>query len=302
MIAELTAPFCICVDANAHHVNWGSPDNDERGLLIAQWLEDRDLAIINTGCPTYLSATGSFTHIDLTIVSSAIAPKMEWNVFQENFHSDHYPITIDTGVPSAQLRRPKKWITSKANWEIYRSSLSLPEKFTTPTATCTAMEDSMKAAATASIPQTKGNTKIQYSKHYWTPECTQAIRQKKSSFNKYKKHLGDMDLWISHKKEKARYRSTTRKAVKDSWTTFTNTVNPNTPSGVVWNKMTMLSGRPSRPAIVLKEAGELVSNTAHVAELFAKDFSRRGGSKDPQFLHDREAAERSPVTFPQSSE
>ena len=94
LLSHLEEPYIICLDANAHHTSWGSPSSDRRGISIADITDKYEATIINTGEPTYLSSSGTFTHIDLTITSPNIAALLDWRPYHDTFHSDHFPITI----------------------------------------------------------------------------------------------------------------------------------------------------------------------------------------------------------------
>ena len=61
---------------DAHHTSWSSPASDSRDNVLADWLIDDNLALLNSGHPTYLSSTGAFTHIDLTITSAYLVPTL----------------------------------------------------------------------------------------------------------------------------------------------------------------------------------------------------------------------------------
>ena len=57
LLAELKDPYIICLDANAHHPSWGSPNADRRGELMTDLTEKYEATIINNGEPTFLSNT-----------------------------------------------------------------------------------------------------------------------------------------------------------------------------------------------------------------------------------------------------
>ena len=174
--AALPHPFLICADLNAHHQSWGSPYSDRRGRIVAEWLQQSSLALVNTGEPTRMGPQGNFTHIDLTISSTAFAPTMSWNVHPHPFHSDHFPITIKTGLPITPASSPRRWVFSRADWKKFRASLTLPTEFLSPSAACSAVEGRIKAAASESIPQTTGGRRRRQTHCWWTPGCKKAHR------------------------------------------------------------------------------------------------------------------------------
>ena len=67
LFKQLPHPFILCTDANAHHEIWGSPKLDGRSNIISKLIEAQNLALLNTGEPTYITNNGNHTHIDLSI-------------------------------------------------------------------------------------------------------------------------------------------------------------------------------------------------------------------------------------------
>ena len=82
--SQLSSPFVVLTDANAHHVSWGSTDSNARGSLIADWLENTNLNLLNSGEPTYISSGGQFSHIDLSICSNNMSSAFSWEPYCDN--------------------------------------------------------------------------------------------------------------------------------------------------------------------------------------------------------------------------
>ncbi|MFG1588217.1 hypothetical protein ACDT12_13070 [Staphylococcus aureus] len=61
---------------------------DQRGQLIEQLIQERNLVVLNDGSGTHLTQSGSRTPIDATIVSPRIAVKSTWEVTEDNLGSD----------------------------------------------------------------------------------------------------------------------------------------------------------------------------------------------------------------------
>lgn len=67
--------------------------NDKRGKIVATFLEDPQIALINNEQPTHFnSKDASESSIDLTISSATEADKLDWQVLENLYDSDHYPI------------------------------------------------------------------------------------------------------------------------------------------------------------------------------------------------------------------
>lgn len=152
LIACLPKPFLILTDANAHHPSWGSPRGDRKGNLINEWLNDRDLILLNTGEPTFLSSNGTFSHIDISIATPDLASLFTWHVHHDSYDSDHFPIIIDSSLKLTNNVHPH-WLLLSADWTGFQNSLSLPSTFLSPSQTCGSVTSSLMTTAKKHIPQ-----------------------------------------------------------------------------------------------------------------------------------------------------
>ena len=122
-LLELLKPrFILCADVNAHHPLWGSTEADRRGNDLYHWIEENDLVIINTGEPTFLSSSGKYTHIDVTICSLDLASRLFWHPHHDPMTSDHFPIIISTTLPSNNAPQIEQWKLHSANWSQYQKN------------------------------------------------------------------------------------------------------------------------------------------------------------------------------------
>ena len=109
----------VCGDFNGHNTLWGSEKNDSNGKVIYEIIDDHDLSCLNTGQPTRIDTkTGRMSCIDLTLCSSRMAAKCEWEVLENSWGSDHFPILIRNGCSIFHNSRKKEvtWSFKKANW------------------------------------------------------------------------------------------------------------------------------------------------------------------------------------------
>ena len=112
-------------DFNSHHPLWGAQRSDSHGKAVFEWVEQKDLVLLNDGSPTRLGpARGIFTCLDLTFTSPKIANKAFWQVIDDNWNSDHFPILISilkTTLNSTENSNfEEKFIYEKADWELFR--------------------------------------------------------------------------------------------------------------------------------------------------------------------------------------
>ena len=238
---------------------------------------------LNSGEPTFETARGNFTHIDLSITSPSLVPTLNWHVHHNNLQSDHFPIIIDfPDLHINPLQNIPKFKIEKANWFKFQKSLTLPTApFSTPDETCQEMEESLFLAAQASIPQTPTIYKPKYNKYWWSQNCSIALNNQKESLKIYKRNLGNINLWINFKKYKAILRKAICSAKKESWSKFVNSLSKDSPSSIVWNKVKMLRNKKSLKPIILKDlSGNYISIPKQVANKLSEDLSSRGNSID----------------------
>ena len=119
----------MCGDFNAHSALWGHPSrkNIRQGLILEEYLEIHDYVCLNDGRGTYVGSSGIITPLDLTFVSQDIATSIDWDIIDDVFGSDHFPV-ISTISPQGisqgctpPLSKPsmKRWNSKKINWSIF---------------------------------------------------------------------------------------------------------------------------------------------------------------------------------------
>lgn len=97
LIDELPEPYLILGDFNAHSSLWGDSRCDARGRVIEQLLFSSGACLLNTKEPTYFNlANKSYSAIDLSILSPTLLPYFKWNVLNNPYGSDHFPIILST--------------------------------------------------------------------------------------------------------------------------------------------------------------------------------------------------------------
>ncbi len=87
LLQQLTEPYIILGDFNAHHHIWGSDKIDSRGKDVEEFLDDNpNLSLMNDGSPTRFNQyNGKLTAIDLSFCDSKSYATFKWEVYQ-NLH------------------------------------------------------------------------------------------------------------------------------------------------------------------------------------------------------------------------
>ncbi|KYN02247.1 hypothetical protein ALC62_06939 [Cyphomyrmex costatus] len=113
--------FIIGGDFNAYHFSWGSNHNCHNGNVIYNSTDPDNCIILNNGNITHVSGPNfSSSCIDLTFVSPALALDCEWKVENNNWRSDHYPISIFVDTRAEYIPRNLFRINTRLiDWDKY---------------------------------------------------------------------------------------------------------------------------------------------------------------------------------------
>lgn len=120
----------IVGDLNSHNIIWNSRLSDHRGRIIEQLVTNNNLIILNNNKPTHFSCReGSFSIIDLAIVSPQIATLFTFDTSDDLCSSDHYPIFIKLLTNRIIESRRAKWIINRANWKEFNGNTNFLQSF-----------------------------------------------------------------------------------------------------------------------------------------------------------------------------
>ena len=125
LLDHIPSPCMILGDFNAHHRSRGCTTNDSRGKILDRLLNNYDLICINDETPThnvinFNSKTISHSVIDLSLVSSSIAPYFSSQVEPDFYFSDQYLIHLLLEAHSGQTNYNflPRWNLGKSEWFI----------------------------------------------------------------------------------------------------------------------------------------------------------------------------------------
>ena len=275
---QLPEPLLICTDANSRHMLWGSDRCDRRGLVWERLIRTHDLCVLNSGEPTRMDDyTGNYSHIDLTMITSSLAPYADWTTDSDLHDSDHFPIyiTLDKGEETSYTSNMfYGWNLNKAMWNVFREKCVLHFEEELGIQNCKIMTEAIIKGATETIPRKTGQSK--YSCPWWTSDCKEALRERKRMLNRFRRHKDNVNLLMEYKKAKAKARQVVRKAKKESWERLLSMFNCQTSMSKLWGiirKFTCKT-RFNRPLPVLKINGATIDDTLEVGNELGKYFSQ----------------------------
>ena len=271
---SLPSPYPLAMDANAHHLHWGSPAIDARVTLLFNFLDSANLACLNSGEPTFYSSSGLFRSIDLTFSSPTLAPLFSWHLHFDSFNSDHFLILLDSSFFFPHVSPIPKWNLSEADWDRFRSDLQQPTRFESLDQSCQSTSDALLSAATHSVPFSTPRPRCRVA-FWWTRACTETQRKKDGALTHYRHHRGDISVWITFKNAQASFRLTVRQAKQPSWNQFVCGLSSSWTSSQVWKRVCLLRASVKRCPLFLLKNGTHLSAPPEVAELLAEAFPLR---------------------------
>jgi len=107
---KLKNGLVIGCDANAHHTQWGCPNNNDRGESLFDFILNSEIFLCNRGnVPTFITKACQ-TIIDLTLVSDSLVGAVKnWAVSDEHYFSDHRFIETVLSLLSSILMEKSKY-------------------------------------------------------------------------------------------------------------------------------------------------------------------------------------------------
>ena len=210
ILSQVSNPLIIVGDFNSWSPLWGSPVVNNRGKEIENFIIPANLMVLNDGSPTHFSTHKSFTHVDLTISSSTISSKCQWNCLSSLYGSDHFPIITKIKFNNNRnIFKPKpKFKLELANWKKFslfaENFLSRKPSSININKETAQIQKALVSAAHHSIPQTKCKI-LKHLVPWWNPELSVLRKIKQDCWYDFKKH-NTTEFLIKYKKANALFR------------------------------------------------------------------------------------------------
>lgn len=224
----------IAGDFNAHHSVWNVANKTcPRGELILDLIENRNLIIMNDGTPTMIKHPNiTPSAIDLTIVSSCLAPKVEWSVLDEEICGDH-KIIIFKLINQAQKFEYNSSLINKKK-AIKNINAVDPNLITSP--------EKLSDIFISNIDETKYKPNKRFTpKKWWNSHIQELYDDKTKKFINYLNNL-TLDNLIIFKKARAILKTEIKKAKRKSFQDLTDTLTPDLNIKQLWTTVKMISG------------------------------------------------------------
>lgn len=244
---------CIIVgDFNAHHIDWNCKKTDTNGENLLECIEKNNLFIHNSDTYSHIDST-SKSNIDLILSSKNIANKIDVQVNDETWGSDHYPIYVNFSTEKHIYHKKSHKIRStQTNWNNVMQHLdnSFENFLTSDYNNLSASHkyeyfiNQVTEAITGYTPKKKiVNLKFHRNPvHWWDEECSEVKKQRNAAFKVWEKTKNLEDL-IEYKRLLALSKKTFKKKKRESYIKFTTTINLLTDGRYVWNTCKILKNK-----------------------------------------------------------
>ena len=281
LVDQLGRKFIIVGDMNAHHSQWDphTPSTNQCGNALAEYtLDEPRIAIATTpGLETYMNNTGITSTIDLTICSSNILNKIETRSLADR-GSDHLPILTTVNLIPETVTRTKrpKWKLNDEKWSKWRDDIpQITEVHNTVEEENNDFTNKIINTATLHFKKTKSQTKPKFCKPWWTTSCKKAIAQRRRA-RKAMERRPSIANTIEFRRCAARAKRCIKTAKRETWRKFCSQLSPETPSQEVWKMIKKINGNKLPRNISLQENGEIITDEAAQARIFANTLEEIG--------------------------
>ena len=232
-------PTIVGTDANAHHTTWGSSDINPRGEDLLAYCASEDLNLCNVGNkPTFRTKTREEV-LDLTLVNRCAWNRVVgWHVSNVPSFSDHMYIRFQV---KGRIQKQAKMFRNVRStcWNKYVNELEqkLSQRTLRPVPVPSSKEDidvlanKVHSVITklyeAACPMRKSLRKKD--NIWWNSELASLRKEARRAWRKAIKTKQGKD-WEAQKLALSHFKKAVRKAIRDSWHSFVESMNSQTPT------------------------------------------------------------------------
>jgi ribonuclease HI len=254
----------ITGDFNAIHPTWGSHTCNRSGLNLMQFIENRQLVVLNDGSATRINPKPdqADSAIDVTMVTENLSTA-NWRVLQASI-SDHLPIEVSIRVQitlTPSSTRPS-FQYKKADWAKFqkelRESVIKEESRTDVDTYARELTNLILRSAAKSIPnknlpssilsESKKTPQKKKNKNpvpWWTDECSQTHKEMKKALKKYRRFKSHENR-AAYKEIRKQAKKVKTNAKRFEFRKHCQTLDPSkTQVKELWGKLKAMKGKGS---------------------------------------------------------
>ena len=259
------------MDANAHHIIWGSSDTNARGENLLEYIASTNLIICNRGNSPTFSVANRQEVLDLTLCSMNIQTKVhDWKVSNEEMLSDHRPITFTLNFEPHSEPEGFQCI-KKTHWGIFNSELEKQIQFFANSEDLDSKVEQLNIAIKLAYDKScpviykKGNNT---DLPWWNNDLEKMKKTRARLKRRYHNERNEENRVLLNE-AKATYRKAMNKARREQWENYCENMEK---IGVVARiHKVMKNGKMAEIGTLRKDNGEYTSNeTETLEELFTK--------------------------------
>lgn len=226
--------------------------NDLNGLRLEESIDKSDLILQNDNSSTHLDiSTNKKSNIDLIFSTIDLAHKLNFEVCDELWGSDHYPIFLNIGIEKEQYAKKSfkiksvrtDWIKFQENLEAtYNEFLTLDYANLSPSQKYEFFVECITKAVNASSSVRKiinGKGKILNPVAWWDKDCDKAKRLRRASYKKWQ-FTGAINDRTEYKRCVALAKRTFKNKKKDYVRQFVSSLDMRVDPSYVWRKCKVL--------------------------------------------------------------
>ena len=330
IINETQAPKLIVGDINRHSPIWDSrvnfPDADAR--KIEEMLERDNITCLNEeNTYTFFSkAHNKKTSVDISMCSDDITEEWDWNLSEDNFTSDHWPIILTNLRANNSEEETRRYRVNCADWKNYTlytnniqtfdDSLNIEESYKI-------LKNTIIEAANHFIPMTSGK-KRKKEVPWWSTKLQSLVDQKhkianlidrktaqlkklrERNVNTQERHrIANIEAEIKSLKPElnrsnALFKREANQAKTESWKNYVSKLNQNTPMKKVWKRFRKINGSNNKsPRHALWHEGKRIHEAEEMSKVIGEHLQKisSNSSYTPSFRKYKEEKEKTKINF-----
>ena len=277
-IKQLGGRYMLVGDFNAHSkvLCTKCVKANPAGNSIERLITSENICLINPiNFYTYVNArTGKRSCLDLCFASSNVAAEAEISALGD-VGSDHIPVkTVLNIVPNVSAKLyTKKWKTNVVNLAEFTARVEVDDcGIRSPNNIDELAEgfaNCVFKAATDTVERSSGKPSHRKRTVWWSQECSRAVAERRRARRKLEKYPSDENI-KNYKMKTAAAKNICKKHKQRYFQNFIESIQYDTPMGVVWKKIKALKTGRDTTCMSLELNGVPVNDSIEKANRFAR--------------------------------
>lgn len=219
-------------DFNSHHLAWDPNNSDRKGAVVMDLVNEYNFLLLNQGQATFIPVELNKrpSAIDLVLATPAIYQDLNMTVLDYGIGGSRH-LALST-IYVGKANKPTGYFINqkKVKEELGKLQIGDIEN----------INDLQAKVKTITKNATQKNKHIP--KHWWSDEVEQAWLKKKEARAAFNRRSGIPEL-IEFKKAECNFNRIKKKYSEESFEKFVKSIDPSTPSKIIWNDIRRLAGR-----------------------------------------------------------